>query len=444
MENSDAKINRREFLQKTAVVAAGSAAFNPTALSYSRIAGANDRIALGHVGVGVRGGELLGMAGELKDKMNVEMVAVCDLWTVNRENAVAENKKIYGRAPVAYQHLEEMLVAGKMDAVIISTPEHAHSLQLKMVAEAGKDAYVEKPMGNVLAEVQAARNAVLARKNMIVQVGTQHRSEPYQIRVHEMIRVGALGDVTKYEIAWNYHGPRWRGRPEVKQIREQDTDWRAWLMNKPHRPFDPQLYFEYRLYTDFSSGIPDQWMSHGIDLCHFFMEETYPVSVAANGGIFAWHDGRENPDTFQALLTYPKGFLVSYATSFGNDAPGYTRIMGKKATLFNTGGEGSPRWAIVEEKGNHEQDEMIDQQRKRTDVLLPGDTKLPPTGIADEDLSHMTNWFECLRSRQQPNATVQNGFSQSVACIMAAKSYWSGKKLYWDPKTETILEHPPT
>jgi predicted dehydrogenase len=441
MNNSDTKLNRREFLQKTAVVA-GSAAFNPTALSYSRIAGANDRIALGHVGVGVRGGELLGMVGELKDKKNVEMVAVCDLWTVNRENAVAENKKIYGRAPVAYQHLEEMLAAGKMDAVIISTPEHAHSLQLKMVVEAGKDAYVEKPMGNVLAEAQAARDAVLARKNLIVQVGTQHRSEPYQIRVHEIIRGGALGDVTKYEIEWNYHGPRWRGRPEVKQLREQDTDWRAWLMNKPYRPFDPQLYFEFRLYTEFSSGIPDQWMSHGIDLCHFFMEEAYPVSVVANGGIFAWHDGRENPDTFQALLTYPKGFLVSYATSFGNDAPGFTRIMGKKATLFNTGGEGSPRWAIVEEKGNHEQDEMIDQQRKRTEVLLPGDTQLPPTGIADEDLSHMTNWLDCLRSRQQPNATVQNGFSHSVACIMAAKSYWSGKKLYWDPKTETILDHP--
>ncbi len=443
MDNSDAKLNRREFLQKTALVAAGSAAINTTALSYSRIVGANDRIALGHVGIGMRGSELQGMIGELKDKMNVEMVAVCDLWSVNRENAVAENKKIYGRAPVAYQHLEEMLAAGKMDGVIISTPEHAHSLQLKMVAEAGKDAYVEKPMGNVLGEAQAARDAVLARKNLVVQVGTQHRSEPYQIRVHEMIRGGALGDVTKYEIAWNYHGPRWRGRPQVKQIREQDTDWRAWLMNKPYRPFDPQLYFEFRLYTDFSSGIPDQWMSHGIDLCHFFMEETYPVSVTANGGIFAWHDGRENPDTFQALLTYPKGFLVSYATSFGNDAPGYTRIMGKKATLFNTGGEGSPRWTIVEEKGNHEQDEMIDQQRKRTDVLLPGDTKLPPTGIADEDLSHMTNWFECLRSRKQPNATVQNGYSHSVACIMAAKSYWSGKKLYWDQKAETILEHPP-
>ena len=114
-------------------------------------------------------------------------------------------------------------------------------------------------------------------------------------------------------------------------------------MNKSPRPFDPQLYFEFRLYREFSSGIPDQWMSHGIDLTHYFMDEKYPESAVAHGGVFAWHDGRENPDTFQALLTYPKGFLVSYSTSFGNDAPSYTRIMGKAATLLNTGGEGSPR-----------------------------------------------------------------------------------------------------
>jgi predicted dehydrogenase len=278
-------------------------------------------------------------------------------------------------------------------------------------------------MGNVLADVRAARDAVMARKNLVVQIGTQHRSEPYQIKVRDMIREGALGDVTKYEIVWNYHGPRWRGRPEVKQLREQDTDWRAWLMNKPYRPFDPQLYFEYRLYKDFSSGIPDQWMCHEIDLCHFFMGESAPESVVAHGGIFAWHDGRENPDTFQALLTYPKRFLVSYATSFGNDAPGFTRIMGKKATLINSGGEGSPRWAVVEEHGNHEDDPTVDQQRARKDVLLAGDKTLPPMGIPDEDLSHMTNWFDCLRRRKEPNATVRDGYAHSVACIMAARAY---------------------
>jgi len=97
--------------------------------------------------------------------------------------------------------------------------------------------------------VKGARDAVVAR-NLIAQVGTQHRSEPYQLAARDLIRTGVLGEVTKYEIVWNYHGPRWRGRPEVKMIREQDTDWRAWLMTKPYRPFDPQLHFEFRLYKE--------------------------------------------------------------------------------------------------------------------------------------------------------------------------------------------------
>jgi len=442
MHSSDSRLNRREFLHRSAVVAAGSAALGSTALSYSRIAGANDRISLGHIGIGNRGGELDGIVALLKDTKNTEVTAVCDLWTHNLERAAAANHKYYGKAPRALQHPQELLALKDVDAVMISTPEHSHSPLLRMTAEAGKDAYCEKPMGNALEEVKAARDAVHVR-NLIVQIGTQHRSEPYQIAVRDLIRSGVLGEVTKYEIEWNYHGPRWRGRPEVKMIREQDTDWRSWLMNKTYRPFDPQLYFEFRLYKEFSSGISDQWMSHGIDLCHYFLDQSFPESVVANGGIFAWHDGRENPDTFQALFTYPKGFLVSYATSFGNDAPGFTRIMGKRATMINRGGEGSPRWQMVEEKGNHEQDASVDSQRAVKDILLPGDKSLPPTEIGDEDPSHMINWLDCLRSRKQPNATVQNGFSHSVACMMAARAYWSGKKIYWDPKAEAILDHIP-
>ena len=190
----------------------------------------------------------------------------------------------YGRAPQAFQHLEELLALKDVDAVLIATPEHSHSPVLKAAAEAGKDAYCEKPMGNVLEEVKAARDAVKQR-NLVVQIGTQHRSEPYQLAAREVLRSGALGDVSKYEIVWNYNGPRWRGRPEVKQIREQDTDWKKWLMTKPYRPFDPQLYFEFRLYKEFSSGIADQWMSHGIDLVHFFMNEQPPRSIMAHGGV---------------------------------------------------------------------------------------------------------------------------------------------------------------
>ena len=430
-------INRREFLGKSAAAVAGGVVLPRTALSYGKIVGANERIALGHIGIGSRGGDLDSIASKLRDSHHVEMIAVCDLWKVNREKAASTNAGYYGRAPRAVQYLEELLAMKDVDAVVISTPEHSHSPILKMVAEAGKDGYVEKPMGNVLAEAKAARDAVLKAKT-IVQVGTQHRSEPYPRAAQKVARSGALGDVSKVEIVWNYHGPRWRGRPEVKQIREQDTDWGKWLLTKPVRPFDPQRYFEFRLYKEFSSGIPDQWMSHAIDLVHWFMDDSFPQSVVSHGGIYAWHDGRETADTFQTLLEYPKGFLVSYSTSFGNDSPSFTRYMGKKASLFNDGGEGSPRYRVVEEKGTHEDDVDIDQKRESRYVFLPGETKLPPIGIDDLTTEHMANWFECIRSRQQPNATVSDGFAHSVACMMAAESYWSGKKIFWNAGTETI------
>lgn len=443
MEKTTGAMDRRTFLNNSVKVIGGSAALGSTALSYSRIAGANDRISIGHIGIGNRGTELDEIASKLKQSHKVEMTAVCDLWSVNREKAAATNAAFYGKAPRTFKDPAELLAAGDLDAVIISTPEHSHSPLLKLAAEAGKDIYVEKPMGNVLAEVKAGRDAVLQRK-VIAQVGTQHRSEPYPNMARETIQSGALGDVSKIEIVWNYHGPRWRGREEVKQIREADTDWNKWLMNKPHRPFDRQLYFEFRLYREFSAGIADQWMSHGIDLVHYFMNDHLPKSVVAHGGIFAWHDGRENPDTFEAVFEYPKGFLVSYATSFGNDSPSFTRYMGKKATLVNLGGEGSPRYQLVEEKGNHEENPDVDKQRSEKYLLLPGEKGLPPMGIDDMSTEHMANWVDCMRSRQQPVATVQDGFAQSVACMMATKAYWTGKKQYWDSKTEEILDHPPT
>ena len=432
--------SRRAFLGRTGMLA-GGAALAPTARSYANILGANDRISLGHIGVGNRGRELVQIAGALKTGHNVEMTAVCDLWKVNRERAVEASVRHFGRAPRAYQYLDELLALNDIDGVLISTPEHSHSPILKMAAEAGKDAYVEKPMGNVLEELKSARAAVLKCRS-IVQVGTQHRSEPYPRAACDLVRSGALGDVSKVEVEWNYHGPRWRGRAEVGQIREEDTDWGKWLMTKPYRPFDPRVYFEFRLYKEFSSGIPDQWMSHGIDLVHWFMGDSFPRSVVAHGGVFAWPDGRENPDTFGALLEYPKGFLVSYSTSFGNDSPGFTRYMGKQATLVNIGGEGSPRYQLIEEKGNHEDSADVDGQRATKYVLLPGDTKTPPMGIDDLSTEHMANWFECMRTRKPPHCTVEEGFAHSVACTMAAQSYWSGRKVYWDAAGEAILDHP--
>jgi predicted dehydrogenase len=446
------RMSRRSLLQ------AGAMALGTSALSYGRIAGANDRIALAQAGMGSRGRELASVVEDLKGSHNVEMRAVCDLWNVNRERAAQAASSAYGRAPRSFQYIEDLLELKDIDAVIISPADFQHAPLLRLAAEAGKDAYVEKPMGNVLEEAKAARDAVRAR-GLVVQAGTQHRSEPYERAAREQVVRGALGQVSKVEIVWNYHGPRWRGRPEVKQIREQDTDWRKWLLDKPYRPFDPRVYFEFRLYREFSSGIPDQWMTHAIDMVHYLLDDHFPVSVVAHGGVYRWHDGRENPDTFHALLEYPKGFLVSYSTSFANDSESFSRFMGDRATLINEGGEGSQRWKLVEEGGNHESNPFV---RRSSKLIKLGGSQRPKTGLAqrllngaiektygplpftsDSNPSHMRNWLECLRTRKDPNATVDDGFAHSVAAIMAARAQREGRKLYWDARAEQIVDSPP-
>src|SRR5271167_1435183 len=166
MNDLKSTMDRKAFLTKSAALLAGAAASVSTALSYSKIAGANDRISLCHIGNGSRGKDLDLIASQLKTSHNVEMTTVCDLWRVNREKAIATNAKYYGRTPRGFQYFEDVLVLKDVDAVIISTPEHSHSPILKMAVEAGKDAYVEKPMGNVMAEAKAARDATMKTKRI--------------------------------------------------------------------------------------------------------------------------------------------------------------------------------------------------------------------------------------------------------------------------------------
>jgi predicted dehydrogenase len=457
-QESPTPASPHENLSRRSLLVAGPALLGATAISYARIAGANERIHLGHVGAGNRGRELAAIVAGLKSSHNVEMMAVCDLWSVNRERAAKTAADEYGRPPLSFQYLDDLLAAKDVDAVIISTADFQHASHLRLAAQAGKDAYCEKPMANDLNEAKAARDAVLSRK-LIVQIGTQHRSEPYQGAVRDLVEKGAVGRISKVETVWNYHGPRWRGRPEVRQIREEDTDWRKWLLGRPYRPFDPRAYFEFRLYREFSSGIPDQWMSHAIDMVHNITGDPFPLSAVAHGGVFAWPDGRENPDTFQALLEYPKGFLVSYSTSFGNDSDSFTRIMGTKATLVNIGGEGSQRWKLIEERGTHEGNPFVHRPERLVKLganerhHLSWSRKLLTSAVektygplpftSDSNPCHMRNWLECLRTRKQPNASVEQGMAQSVTAVMAARAQREGKKLYWDAQSEKIVESSP-
>jgi len=353
-----------------------------------------------------------------------------------------------------------MLARPDIDGVMIATGDFQHAKLCMEVVQAGKDCYVEKPFANVLEEAKAARAAVKASKQM-VQMGTQHRSQPYPLAVRDLIRSGRIGEVVRITQEWNTNQPRWRYIPRLDDgknptlLKQEDTDWKRWLLGRPDRPFDPHVYLEFRLYRDFSSGIFDQWLSHGSDLVHLWTDETHPVSAAATGGVLTWNDGRENPDNATVSILYPKGFLYTYTTSFSNSYRSYSRIYGREGTIENYGGEGASLFVVTREGGRHEQDPeshmgptytappgMGPEQDKAEIVQVPGAPAPNSHGPSDDDVSHLMHWLDAMRDRKEPNATVDNGFSHAIVCIMAAQSYWSGKRLYWDPSKEEILDRP--
>lgn len=453
-------VGRRQFLKQTggAVLAGTAAAL--TAKSYTRVLGANDRIRLAQLGCGGRGGGHIHMVHMAAQKTPVEMVAVCDIWSVARERRAKQVSDLFGTQPAVFKYSEEMLARPDIDGVMIATGDFQHAKLCMEVVQAGKDCYVEKPFANVLEEAKAARAAVKASKQM-VQMGTQHRSQPYPLAVRDLIRSGRIGEVVRITQEWNTNQPRWRYIPRVDDgknptlLKEEDTDWRRWLLGRPDRPFDPHVYLEFRLYRDFSSGIFDQWLSHGSDLVHLWTDETHPVSAAATGGVLTWNDGRENPDNATVSVLYPKGFLYTYTTSFSNSYRSYSRIYGREGTIENYGGEGASLFLVTREGGRHEQDPeshmgptytappgMGPEQDKAEIVHVPNAPVPNSHGPSDDDVDHLMHWLDSMRDRKEPNATVDHGFSHAIVCIMAAKSYWSGKRLYWDPSKEEILDRP--
>ncbi len=439
----DLSVSRRKLIGALAATAVPAA-------SYERILGANDRIQIGELGVGHRAfghREMLKLTSKTDPKFDVR--SVCDLWSINRERAAAEVQKIFGGSkPKTYKYSEEMLADKELDAVMIATGDHQHARVLAEVVKAGKDCYCEKPMANTLEDAKLARDAVKASKQ-VVQMGSQWLSCPYQQQVREIIRSGRLGKIVAIDQVWNYNGPRWHvpKSEDVAAIREEDTDWNRWLLGRARRPFNPRMYFEFRIFKDFSGGITDQWYSHGSGLAHFYLDTFIPDDTVSNGGIFAWHDVRENPDTFQCASTFAdKQVLYTYSTTFGNAYGDHTIIRGTRGTLYSPGGEGSPQFFFVAEPRSAWQSNIVFNQPGRVQpepVALPGQTEGAPLHQSDNLKAHTDNWFDCMRNRKTPNGSIDTGFAHAVAVVMATRSFREGKKMYWDRKTETILDYPP-
>lgn len=432
---------RREFVQKAALGAAG---ITFSAKSYSRIIGSNDKVRVGIVGYSDRfRGALSPAFLSLAKEHNFEFTSVSDIWNMRRDNAVSFYKE-KGIQLKAYRNNEELYNAKDTDAVIISTADFQHALHCKEAVEAGRDAYVEKPFAESMADARAAREAV-EKTGKIVQIGSQRRSAPNYIAANEYLNSGKFGKIVMVEMTWNVNQPgRWRRPAEVPKLKEADTDWTRYQMNRPKASFDPRKYLEFRLFWPYSSGIPGQWMAHQIDTVHWFTGIAHPRTVAANGGNYLWKDGRSNFDTMTAVMEYvdPKNpdvaFQVVYSSRFTNSAGGTKELYYSNGGMLNLDTN-----KITPDGGLQERDAKA--MNMKANLLAPFD--LPgatietgaDTGGDPMTTTHMRNWMECVRSRKRPNADVVAGYNHAAACIMCTAALRTGEKASFDEAKQEVL-----
>ena len=398
---------RRRFL-KTA--AAGAVVLGVTPLPLRGANGPNERIAIGCIGVGGRGSDLLNQILGLSATQNVHITAVCDVWRKNREAAARRIQERQGSEPRQFTRFQDLLALDGLDAVTIATPDFSHGTILTAALRAGKDVYVEKPMTIDLASANEALDLALA-KARVVQAGTQRRSEGRFLGAARLAATGLLGQISRVSAAMYFHEPRWAR--DLSDCQASDVDWDAFRLHLPPRPFDARLLRQWQLYRETSNGLPGLWMTHYADAVHLVTGAKYPTSAVAHGGVYVWKDGRDTTDTFHALLEYPEGFLLDWGMGLGNSAGVHFTLHGTKGTMD------LERWTVSPEGG-------------RDSAIQRG--PIPP----EADQSHMGNWLDSLRSRQAPNADIQCGHQHAVATILTATAFATGLRQKYDPAARTI------
>lgn len=446
--------SRREFIKTAALGVAGIALTSP-ASSYASIQGANDRVRVGIVGFSDRcRSALIPSFMQHAKALNFDFVAVSDIWSRRRDEGAAYLSKLTGHTVEKARNNEELYDRKDVDAVIIATADFQHALHGVEAVRAGRDAYVEKPLANTMEDARAILQAVQETKR-IVQVGTQRRSGGNYTRADEFIKSGKFGDIVMVEMTWNVNQPgRWRRPQLVKEIRQEDTDWSRYVMNRREEgkmpDWDARKYLEFRLFWPYSSGIPDQWLVHQIDTVHWFTNLPRPRSVVANGGIYQWRDGRTNFDTMTAVFDYgplndrSKGFQVLYSSRQTQSAGGIKELYYSNAGTLNLdtnriSPEGGLRQKEAAEMGMKAnllgELSLVEETKKaQTSVETGANTGADPLTAA-----HMRNWMECVRSRKTPNADVRAGYNHSVALCMNIAALHTGQRVTFDDAKQEVV-----
>jgi predicted dehydrogenase len=444
------KLNRREFLVRSAAGTAAAAAVARSPVVFAAPPDSpGDRLQLGIVGVGARV-----QSGLLEAAMavpGVEVVGVCDAYKGRVQRAIARTS---GRAK-DYGDWKALVADPSIDAVIVATPDHWHRIHVVEALRAGKHVYVEKPMTLVI-EDGAPMIAAAKASGRILQVGSQGMSSKTEEAARDLVRGGKLGKVTMIRATYNRNtkGGAWL-YPIPPDANEQTVDWAAFLGPAPKRPFSLERFFRWRAYWDYSGGIATDLFVHLLTSIHFLMDAKMPARVVAMGENYRHQATHEVPDTVNAVLEYPEGFVVNLSSTFNNQASaeaGFDVLGTEAALVFREGQmtlrpenavEGN-RWVVSSwpealEKAYYDDPKV--KAEERPDTWSPQVRKQSETFDEigqDATFVHMARFFDSVRQHKPAVEDGVMGHHAAAAAHMVNLSLRQRRPLDWNFTTDAL------
>jgi predicted dehydrogenase len=463
MSSDNNSLDRRDFLRKASAVsvalgsagaamAAPKASKSSSARSSGRVIGANDRIAIGVIGVGGRGSSDANSFAAVGAKNNsCQIVAVADTY----QKRVTKNKEAHKCD--GYLDYHEILNRKDIDAVVVATPDHWHARIALEAMDHGKDVYLEKPMCHTIDEARQLV-ATVKETGRVLQVGSQTTSADQWWKAKKAIADGMIGKMimsqgsyhrNSIEGEWNYTIDPAAG-PEGKS--EDYIDWKMWLGKAPSHPFDADRFFRFRKYWDYSGGIATDLFYHVVAPLNICWDKPqFPHKVMASGGIYGgpkFEYKREVPDTFHLVGEYAEGHSLVLSSSMANSQHIPGLIRGHEGTIIMV--EGGQFESVVDHitakpevsRRRANRDAPVEVKPMFDDYKFGAEEQKIPVDKTDTMATHINNFLDCMRTRQKPHLDVETAACAQVLITMAVDSYRQGKVLYFDEKKWKVSDKP--
>jgi predicted dehydrogenase len=442
-------LDRRIFLQyaaKTATITAATTHLNPLLAQLSPPAprSPNDTVQLALIGAGIQG------QGDTRTALQVpgvKLVAVADCY----DGRLTHAKELWGSDLFTTRDYREILNRNDVDAVLIATPDHWHKQAAVDALHAGKDVYLEKPMIHLYSDgpeiIAAARST-----NRILQVGSQRVSSIVYAKAKELLASGAIGKLNMVTARWDRNSSIGAWNYSIPLDASTTTcDWQRFLGSAPNIPFSAERFFQWRKWKDYGSGVAGDLFVHLFSGTHFITGSNGPTRAMATGGLRFWNDGRDVYDVLLALFDYPQGFNLSLRVNFvdgGEESEGFLftgseglmEIAGNTVTVTRTPLPNEPGY-IVSTFANEMQKQYLEQYRQKYPVKHPDgppsqavEKFVAPTGYSDS-YDHFHNFFNSVRTRQQPVEDATFGFRAAGAALLGNLSVERGNVVHWNPET---------